>query len=335
MNRILIIHTAFIGDVILLTSLIRETKKVFPNFLIDVIVIPTTVDVLKNNPYIDQIIVFNKKAGKWRSFKNTVKKLRKKKYKFSLQPHSSLTTALLTFFAGIPRRIGFDRYFGAHFLTDKTPFRQNCSRLEKNLDLLRILSSDEFEIKTEIFIDDISNNKVDAFFSGLVGKKIAISPGSIWFTKQWPEDYYKELCSKLVDNGFAVILTGSPDEQKLCERIAPNKNCVIAAGKTSIIESAAIIKRCDISVCNDSGAMHISNAVETDVIVFFGPTNKSLGYFPYRENDIVIERDLDCRPCGSHGHKQCPLKHHNCMKDIKPDEVFDVVKKVLEYNHKQ
>ena len=69
-------------------------------------------------------------------------------------------------------------------------------------------------------------------------------------------------------------------------------------------------------ICNDSGAMHLANAVNTDVFVFFGPTVQRIGYPPIGKNDFVFEVDLDCRPCSSHGTKDCPLKHHNCMKFI-------------------
>jgi heptosyltransferase-2 len=72
--------------------------------------------------------------------------------------------------------------------------------------------------------------------------------------------------------------------------------------------------------------MHIANAVKTDVIAFFGPTVKDIGYFPFRNDDIVMELDMECRPCGSHGGNVCPLDHHNCMKNISPESVFEIVK---------
>ncbi|MCB0751260.1 MAG: glycosyltransferase family 9 protein, partial [Ignavibacteriae bacterium] len=97
------------------------------------------------------------------------------------------------------------------------------------------------------------------------------------------------------------------------------------AGKLSLLESVAVVELCDIMICNDSGALHIADAVKTDVISFFGPTVKSIGYFPYRENDKVLEVELDCRPCSSHGTNKCPLEHHNCMKMIEPDFVVQEV----------
>jgi len=78
-------------------------------------------------------------------------------------------------------------------------------------------------------------------------------------------------------------------------------------------------------ICNDSGALHIANAMKVKVFAFFGPTVTSIGYYPYRKGDRVFEVDLDCRPCGSHGGNKCPLKHHNCMQQISVESVLDAI----------
>jgi len=93
----------------------------------------------------------------------------------------------------------------------------------------------------------------------------------------------------------------------------------------SILESAAVVGLCDLMICNDSGALHMANAMKTDVFAFFGPTVQSIGYFPFRETDFVFELNMECRPCSSHGGRKCPLGHHLCVKDISPETVFDKV----------
>jgi heptosyltransferase-2 len=110
----------------------------------------------------------------------------------------------------------------------------------------------------------------------------------------------------------------------LCDRIEQklNTNLVNLAGKTSLLEAAAIIKECDLMVCNDSGTMHIANAVQTDVFAFFGPTVERFGFAPFRPQDKIFQIDLECRPCTSHGGKKCPLGHFHCMLRIDPDVVF-------------
>ncbi|MCD6112401.1 MAG: lipopolysaccharide heptosyltransferase II [Bacteroidales bacterium] len=322
-KKIIIVQTAFLGDVILITPLIKGLKQIFPVSDIDVLVIPQSKGILDNNPDINNIYYFDKRKNKLKAFIKTLKQIKQNKYNLAILPHSSFTTAMLTFFANIPERIGFDRGTAAKFLTKKTPFRHDVRRIEKNLDLLKFFSDKKFDIQTELFPDKETKKQADELLKNFnKDKTIAIAPGSVWDTKRWPEKYYKELSDKLVENGFNLVYIGSKQEQDLCEKIAPKNKTLILAGKASILLSAAIIEKCNLMICNDSGALHIANAVKTDVFAFFGPTVKSFGYSPFRKNDYVFEKDLDCRPCGNHGHKKCPLTHHNCMKMILPDEVL-------------
>lgn len=326
-QRILIVHTAFVGDVILMTPLIRAVKQVFPGAQIDVLVIPETAGLLTNNPNIRTIQVFDKRQNKFGSFFRTVFQLRKQKYDAAFLPHSSFTTIALVTFSGITQRIGFDRNISRYLLTKRIPFRNGIHRVQKNLDLIRPFLDLSFDVQTELFPDtsirehatqllrDFGNNR----------KLIAVAPGSVWNTKRWPEEHYRELVKRLSDDGFGIVLIGSKVERPLCERILPPKNFLNLAGETGFLESAAVLEKCELLICNDSGAMHIANAVKTDVVAFFGPTVKSIGYFPYRKEDIVLELDLECRPCSSHGGDKCPLGHHNCMKQLSARNAFDVI----------
>ncbi|HHE38232.1 MAG TPA: lipopolysaccharide heptosyltransferase II [Candidatus Cloacimonetes bacterium] len=325
--RILIIHTAFIGDIILITPLIKYTKQVFPKAAVDVLVIPQTRGILQNNPYLKKILVFDKRKNKIAHFLQTISNLKRRNYEIVFLPHSSLTTALLAFFSGIKIRIGFDRWLAAKFLTKKIPFYKGKHRIEKNLDLLKAFSNRKYDIQTELFPSKNDIEKAGKFLSKVNQrrKRIAIAPGSVWQTKCWSESYYKILAERLVEKGFSIIMTGSSEERELCQRILPKKNAINLAGQTSILESAAILEKCDLLVCNDSGALHLANAMKTDVFAIFGPTVKNIGYYPIRENDFVFEHDLDCRPCGSHGGKKCPLDHHNCMKLIEPEMILEKI----------
>ncbi|MCD6329989.1 MAG: lipopolysaccharide heptosyltransferase II [Candidatus Cloacimonetes bacterium] len=331
--KILIVHTAFLGDVILITPLIRTVKKLFPNSILDVLVIPQTYEVLQHNPYINEILVFDKRKNKILNFLKTLFLLRKKQYDIALLPHSSMTTSFLIFLSHIKKRIGFKRWLSSLLLTHRIPFRNAIHRIEKNLDLLKPFSAEIFDIQTELFPDAEDFEKAESLLSELdpVKKKIAFAPGSVWYTKRWLETYYKELAQKLIEAGFSIILVGSPEEKELCDKIKPTSDALNFAGNTTVLESAAILKNCDLLICNDCGALHIANAMETDVFAIFGPTVKQIGYFPYRENDFIFETDIPCRPCGSHGRMKCPLEHHNCMKLIKPEKVF---LKVINYFEK-
>lgn len=333
--KIIIVHTAFLGDVILITPLIRATKKLFLESIIDVLVIPQTQEVLKQNPHINEILVFDKRKHKLFNFIKTLSKLRKQHYDIALLPHSSMTTSFLVYFSHIKKRIGFDRWLSSVLLTDKIPFRKGVHRIEKNLDLLKPFSNEIFDIQTELFPEDCEQKQAEHLLMELNSEKnlIALAPGSVWPTKRWLESYYKELAQNLIESNFSIVLIGSSQEFDLCERIKPQNDALNIAGKTTVLESAAILQKCDLLISNDCGAVHISNAMKTDVFAIFGPTIQDFGYYPYRKDDHVFEVDLPCRPCGSHGGKTCPKGHHNCMKNITPDQIL---RKVLNHlNHRK
>ena len=233
-------------------------------------------------------------------------------------------------FAGIGERLGFDRFHAARYLTLKVPHIKNIMTIKKNLHLLSVFTDEEFDIQTEIFpypaqIKDVDKiNKEVSFQNRPI---IAFAPGSVWNTKRWHQSHYTKLSALLYKKQFNLIFLGADEEKELCNDIiqAAEITAVNLAGQTSILESAAIIGKCDLMVCNDNGAMHIANAMKTDVFAFFGPTVKSFGFAPFRENDMVFEIDMDCRPCASHGSDKCPLEHHLCMKNIEPELVFEKI----------
>jgi len=102
------------------------------------------------------------------------------------------------------------------------------------------------------------------------------------------------------------------------------------AGDLTLLESAALISKVDLVVSNDSAPLHIANAVKTDVFTIFGPTVKEFGFYPYRKNDKIFEVDLECRPCGKHGGKECPLGHFKCMLEVKPEIIWKEIKNKFE-----
>lgn len=328
--KILIVQTAFIGDVIIITPLIRAVKEIYPTALLDVMVIPQTATVLENNPNINEIIRFDKRKSKIVSFIKTLLQLKQNRYDIAITPHSSVTTALLLKYANIKMRIGYDRWSAAKYLTHKVQHPDGIHKTQKNLSLLSLLTDKTFSNQTELFPSDAMLKKADDLLFGIKENRknlIAIAPGSVWFTKKWPTEYYKLLAYKLAEKDFGIVLIGSYDEREICNEVLPTNNGLNLAGQLSLLESAAVISKCDLMICNDSGALHIANAMETDLFAFFGPTVQSIGYYPFRENDFVFEREMECRPCGSHGGNSCPLKHHECMKMIYPEAVL---KKVLE-----
>jgi heptosyltransferase-2 len=331
---ILIIQTAFLGDVVLVTPLIRATHEIFPDAGIDVLVIPETVPVLAGNPHIRNVLTFDKRTNKTAAFLRTLQRIRRNRYDLAISPHSSLTTAYLMWLGGISRRVGFDRWAAARFLTLKVPHLEGVHKTRRNLHLLSVLTDREFDMQTEVFPTREMADRAAEITAGLPRKGmpvIAVFPGSIWSTKRWPEEHYGALVRGLDRAGFNIVLGGSPAERALCERIIDTSGApaVNIAGRTDPLESAAVMERCDLIICNDSAPIHLANAVKTDVFAIGGPTDmKKMGYFPFGPADVIFGIDLACRPCGSHGAARCPKGHHRCMQDLKPEVVLE---RVLEH----
>lgn len=330
-RSIVIVQTAFLGDVILTTPLIRAAQELFPLADVDVVVIPETAEVLHNNPYIRTLYTFDKRADKTSAFWRMVKELRAQRYDIGLAPHRSMTTAQLLLLGRAVRRVGFAGKAASLSYHQRVPFDLAKPQIKRYLDLLTPFSKRSFSAQTEVFFDAKTKEKVKALLKPYQELKIAVAPGSVWPTKRWPAEKYVELLKRL-GNKVQYLFIGSPDERAHCQKIihsAGIESAVNLAGSLSLLESAATIASCDLMICNDSGAMHLANAVKTDVFAFFGPTVKRFGFAPFRSDDRVFEIDLECRPCSSHGGEKCPKQHFRCMKDIRVEEVARAVERHL------
>ncbi|MDD2227963.1 MAG: lipopolysaccharide heptosyltransferase II [Candidatus Cloacimonetes bacterium] len=332
-KRILIVQTAFIGDVILITPIIRAVRQLYPLAVLDVMVVPAAAKLLENNPHVNSIIPYAKRRNSYLSMLNMLKILASNRYDMAISPHSSARTHLLLWLSRIPRRIGFDRGMLPWLLTDKVKHPTDRHKINKNLLLLKFISPQDFPMQTELFPGKADLQTADKHVGELSKfKLIAIAPGSIWATKCWLLESFTELAIKLIKSGFGIVLIGSEADKQKCNHIQtainqdnPNAPVINLAGSTNLLESAAVIAKCSLMICNDSGALHLANAMQTTVFAIFGPTVQSIGYYPYRDGDRVFEVDLNCRPCGSHGADKCPLKHHKCMKFISADSVYTAV----------
>ncbi|KAA3619694.1 MAG: lipopolysaccharide heptosyltransferase II [Calditrichaeota bacterium] len=331
-KKILIIQTAFFGDAILTSPLIREVRKRFPQAQIDLIANSGAMDLFSRNPNIDAVFPFVKKpfVNKILGFLKLLIQIRREKYECAISVQSYMTSANLMFFAGIPRRIGFKRQ---KLLTDPIIHGGLMHRTEYYLSLMKAFSDEKYDRQTEIFWSEDEEKKAVALFESIGNKKafnLGIAPGSVWFTKRWPKEYFVELIDKLQSESIQIFLIGGPGEVELCaeiEKKCVNKNVTNIGGQHSITGSAAVIKKLDLMLVNDSAPLHIANAVQTDVIAIFGPTVRRYGFYPLRENDTMLELELPCRPCRHNGGPVCPEKHFKCMLELQPAMVLQAIRK--------
>lgn len=331
MKKILIFHTAFIGDIVLSTPLIKNIKKLYPNSEITYVTTPAGRVVLSNNPYLKEVIAYDKR-GKNKGFKgmlNLAKQLRNKKFDITYIPHRYLRSSLICFLAKIPSRIGYDISEGKLFLNKKIEYRKDLHEVER---LLKLLDTECNDKKIELYPSKEDKEYIDNYLKdkNTNNKKlIALAIGSKWNTKRWPIEYFNELIERLESLDYVrVVLVGGNEEKDLLVKYSDKT--INAIGETSLLQLAELIKRCDLIVTNDSSPIHIASAFETYIIAIFGATVRELGFYPWSQNSEVIENNsLKCRPCGLHGGNECPEKHFKCMLDIKPDLVYKRILDVL------
>jgi len=328
--KILIIHTAFIGDIILATPLIRAVKEGMENAEIYALIKPETRHVLRNNPHLKNIITFDKrgKDSGLAGFLKIGKNIKKEKFDLVISPHRSFRSAMLARASGAKTRVGFDTSTGAFLYNKKVKYDSSIHEIERNLSLARALGIESIHKQPQVFPGEEDKVVVDRLLAKAgfksSGMLVALAPGSIWATKRWPLLYYKKLAQILIKNGTHIVLIGGVADSALGREIATgNENAIFnAAGRLSLLQSAELLTRCRVLVSNDSAPLHLATAVGTPVIAIFGPTVPAFGFYPTGSKDRIIETPLPCRPCGLHGGDHCPIGTHACMKNISPEQVF-------------
>lgn len=157
------------------------------------------------------------------------------------------------------------------------------------------------------------------------GPAVAVAPGSRWRAKRWSG--FAALCDGLVAAGRRVVLVGDTRDREFTAPIAAKlgSRCVDVAGETTLVQTAALIGHCETFVGNDSGLMHLAEAVGVPVVALFGPTVREFGYAPALQPSTTIERRLSCRPCSRNGAAPCPKRNYECLERIRPDDVLRAV----------
>lgn len=330
--RILIIHTAFIGDIVLSTPLVKKLKEVYPWSDITYVTTPVGASILRNNPNISEIIEYDKR-GKHKGLKGIYqlgKRLKYENFNLVITPHRYLRSSVLSWLTGSPVRKGYKNAAASFLYTEKIPYDRNKHEVEKLLSFVSGKEEKRYEI--ELYPNKQDIKKVNEMLTGYGEKKlILLAPGSKWFTKKWPLEYFNEVIGQLMNREDIITgIIGGADELAL--NIVTGGNIVDFRGKTTLLELAELIRRSELVLTNDSSPIHIASAWKNvKILAIFGPTVKELGFFPWSKNSIIFETEgLLCRPCSLHGGNKCPQKHFKCMLDIKPEIVLNEILKIIE-----
>jgi lipopolysaccharide heptosyltransferase II len=339
-ENVVVLQTSFLGDTVLTLPLICEVRRRFPVKKLSLLCLPINRDLLQDHPAIDEIITDDKKNSDrgWQGMRRTAARVKEKRFTIALTPHKSLRSALILHMADIPYRVGFRESRG-WFLFHQTAGRDPALHdVERNLSILQIfgLSPDEcgrsLDLPVSAVMQDTVDHKLRSFGVNDVDPIVGMSPGSVWPTKRWSAAGFAALIRMLRErHNCQVLLFGGLDDagvvediQRLCGEAAIN-----VVGRIGLRELAAAITRCQVFVTNDSGPMHVAVARRVPTVAIFCATTPDLGFYPYTNNAIVVQRQLGCRPCASHGGRRCPLGTEDCIRQISPETVLLAVEKLL------
>jgi heptosyltransferase-2 len=332
MKNILVIQTAFLGDVILATAMVRNLKIAFPEANIDFLLKKENASLLLNHPDIRTVIAFDKKK-KWKEMWRIIVKARKEQYDLIVNCHRFASSGIITILSGAKQTVGFDKnplsFFYSldipHIIGSKgKPFHE----IQRNHSLINHLVS-EAPAKPYLHLDTTVESKIEAYRKH---EYVCIAPSSVWFTKQTPEEKWTSLMRKIPEH-VHIYLLGAAGDISLCERIKNNakrEHVKILAGKLSMLESAALMKYALINYVNDSAPTHLASAVNACVCTVYCSTVPEFGFGPVSEVAYVVEKRtaLPCRPCNLHGKKNCPALHFKCGNDIDSSELYQIFEEI-------
>lgn len=329
MKNILIIQTAFLGDLILTTGFIRRVKEKYPETKISILVNKGSESILSENPFLDEIIPFDKKTIKKTifGFFQFLKEIRNRRFDLCLSPHFSHRSSIIAFASGANKRIGYTQA-GFSFLLNEKKHRPLRGTHEINK-LFALLEEEKTPYKPEIYFSDNEivniHRKMDD--QGLLENSyVVIAPSSIWETKRMPEEKFQSLVESILSRTNIIpVFVGSPADKNLTERIITEfkEKVINYTGQTSLKELCYLISKSHAVVSNDSSPIHVASAFNIPTLAIFGATIPDFGYTPLSEKQFISEiQGLDCRPCGIHGGKICPKHHFKCMKDQDPELIF-------------
>lgn len=333
-KKILIFNVNWLGDVLFSTAAIRNIRRNFPDSFIACIIPSRCYPVLKGNPNLDEIIIFDEKdrhKGILARF-DFVRSLKARGFDIAFLLHRSFSRALICRLAGIPKRIGYYTRKRSFLLTQKImpPLRDSLHRIDYYLDIIEKAGLKIEDRYTEFYISGEDIKFIQEFLSkNSVSNKdflVVINPGGNWLSKRWPKEYWAELADKLIERfGAKVVVTGGHNDISLAAQIKEGMKFrpIIACGVFNLKQLGALAKEASIFITADTGPLHIANSVGAKkIIAIFGPTSpKVTGPYPLK-NVVILQKNVGCViPC--YGVK---CKDNRCMKAVTPEDVLKTIK---------
>lgn len=338
--RILLLQTAFLGDIVMTIPLVRELRRLRPGAEIHLLTTEIGRDALAGMSEIDRWLILDKRWNRpgTRSYLRLIRTLMREQFDVGIAAQRSFRTGLMLRLANPAIAIGFEGAPGGWAYGRSVRWREHAHAVDRYLGLALPLgdAGESVDRTPRLSVTETARQTAVRLLQsyGISERHplAVIAPGSRRETKRWGVDGFARVAVELERRGLTVLLVGSNEEQALCRDVARRSGLGLPqlAGRTSIGVLAALLERSEIVVANDSGSAHVAAAVGTPLVAIFGPTAPTQGYVPRGTSVRVVERDdLSCRPCGTHGARRCPLRHHACMLGLESAPVLSAIDELL------
>lgn len=323
--KILLIRLSSVGDIILVSSIVKFLKQNIPNCKINLLV--------KNGfekpallTGVDEILTLKVYSSLIRdidSINKTINEINNKKYDILIDLHSNFRSFLITFFTNVKiksvikkdilkrRLMVYFKWFFGQFKTVEEKY------IETAIDALQKAGINQIKKIKEAKTKKIKNIR-----------NIVVHVGAKWELKRWP--YFFDLIQKLSKfKKIKLFITGIKEEIEKNNELLyiKGRNIVNLIGKTTFEKLDSTIKKSDFFIGTDTAAAHIARLYKKPALVILGPTVSEFGFI-HNKNYLVVERKLACRPCSLHGGKKCPIASFECMTEITPDMVIEKIKNI-------
>ena len=352
-RHILVIRLDLIGDLVLSMTTVRALKHSYPDTAIDLLALPASAKVVMGDPDLNEIITYDPNIWRrpkaliqiknWRNTYNLLSHLRARDYDIAVSVFGRWA-GILAVLSGAKRRVGFGRESYPGLMTDNVRgyhWRSGDHKHEVDycLKLARAAGAitSTADRTPHLSVDPVAHQQLEQLLEreGIVPEKPFIAchiSSNNGQSKRWPIPYWAILIDKLIRGQNAqVILTGAPDDKPLIECVTRQmqERAINLAGKTSLPQLVALLKRANLLITGDSGPMHIAAAVGTPLIAIHGPTDPALSG-PVSPTATVLRSDIWCSPCyNAKDSADCRFFTTQCMKNILPSQVYKVVQEKL------
>lgn len=338
-GKILIVRLDRIGDVLLSTPVIRALRDAYPKSYIAMMVSPCAEDIVKGNPYLNDVIIYDKDRSEKGLVGNLrfIAQLRRQRFDLAAILHPTTRSHLVAFLAGIPQRIGYDKKAGI-LLTYRIPHTKQYGlrhEIDYNLAVLGYMGIKPKDRTLYMPISGESERKVGKIFAdnGISDSDIVIvvNPGASCPSKRWNADRFAEASDRLSEKyGAKIAVISSAADKSFGSRVASlvKRKCLNLAGRTTVSDIASVLRRSRLFISNDSGPVHIACAVGAPVVAIFGRSDRGLSprrWGPSGGRDIVLHKDVGCEVCLAHN---CRIGF-KCLEAVSVEEVVAAAERLL------